>query len=185
MTEKGIQHFNEINEFYKNSQKQNEKWFKYCPVRQIDNKLIFDFIDGQNLESLVDLYVKNNDFDKVFKESARIEKQIKRTSFPKRTFLITDFGAKTDDEANPCHEAINQAILQCSLSGGGTVIVPKGTFYTGPITLKSNVNFHLEEGAVLKFSTDQSLYFPAVLTRWEGIDCYNAVSYTHLTLPTT
>ena len=69
------------------------------------------------------------DFDKAFKESARIEKQIKRTSFPKRTFLITDFGAKTDDEANPCHEAINQAILQCSLSGGGTVIVPKGTFY--------------------------------------------------------
>lgn len=66
LTEKGIQHFNEINEFYKNSQKQNEKWFKYCPVRQIDNKLIFDFIDGQNLESLVDLYVKNNDFDKVF-----------------------------------------------------------------------------------------------------------------------
>ena len=52
------------------------------------------------------------DFDKAFKESARIEKQIKRTSFPKRTFLITDFGAKTDDEANPCHEAINQAILQ-------------------------------------------------------------------------
>ena len=67
LTEKGIQHFNEINEFYKNSQKQNEKWFKYCPVRQIDNKLIFDFIDGQNLESLVDLYVKNNDFDKVSK----------------------------------------------------------------------------------------------------------------------
>lgn len=67
LTEKGIQHFNEINEFYKNSQKQNEKWFKYCPVRQIDNKLIFDFIDGQNLESLVDLYVKNNDFGKVFK----------------------------------------------------------------------------------------------------------------------
>lgn len=67
LTEKGIQHFNEINEFYKNSQKQNEKWFEYCPVRQIDNKLIFDFIDGQNLESLVDLYVKNNDFDKVFK----------------------------------------------------------------------------------------------------------------------
>ena len=55
------------------------------------------------------------DFDKAFKESARIEKQIKRTSFPKRTFLITDFGAKTDDEANPCHEAINQAILQLSL----------------------------------------------------------------------
>ena len=28
------------------------------------------------------------DFDKAFKESAKIEKQIKRTSFPKRTYLI-------------------------------------------------------------------------------------------------
>ena len=36
------------------------------------------------------------DFDKAFKESAKIEKQIKRTSFPKRTYLITDFGAKPD-----------------------------------------------------------------------------------------
>ena len=30
------------------------------------------------------------DFDKAFKESAKIEKQIKRTSFPKRTYLITE-----------------------------------------------------------------------------------------------
>lgn len=114
------------------------------------------------------------DFEKAFKESAKIEKQIKKTTFPKRTFKITDFGAKVNDKNELCHEAINQAILTCSLSGGGTVIVPKGTFYTGPITLKSNVNLHIEKGAILKFSTDQSLYFPAVITRWEGIDCYNA-----------
>lgn len=114
------------------------------------------------------------DFDKAFKESAKIEKQIKRTSFPKRTYLITDLGAQPDTPDEPCHEAINRAILTCSLNGGGTVVVPKGTFHTGPITLKSNVNFHVEEGAVLKFSTDQSLYFPAVITRWEGLDCYNA-----------
>ncbi len=76
-------------------------------------------------------YANAVDFDKAFKESARIEKQIKRTSFPKRTFLITDFGAKTDDEANPCHEAINRAILQCSLAGGGTVLFPKALFIPG------------------------------------------------------
>ena len=115
------------------------------------------------------------DFDKAFKESARIEKQIKKTSFPKRTYLITDFGAKPDTPDSPCHEEINRAIVTCSLNGGGTVIVPKGTFYTGPITLKSNVNFHVEEGATLKFSTDQSLYFPGVITRWEGLDCYNGI----------
>ena len=72
------------------------------------------------------------DFDKAFKESAKIEKQIKRTSFPKRTYLITDFGAKPDTPDEPCHEAINRAILTCSLNGGGTVVVPKGTFHTGP-----------------------------------------------------
>ena len=116
----------------------------------------------------------NIDFDKAFKESAKIEKQIKRTSFAKRTFYITDFGAKPHNEAEPCHEAINQAIIACSLAGGGTVVVPKGTFFTGPITLKSNVNLHVSEGATLKFSTDQSLYLPGVITSWEGIDCYNA-----------
>ena len=51
--------------------------------------------------------------------------------------------------------------------------MPKGIFYTGPITLKSNVNLHLEDGAVLKFSTNPNDYKPFVLTRWEGWDCIN------------
>lgn len=112
--------------------------------------------------------------DEAFQKSIEIEKQIKKTSFPSAIYRITDFGALPETEDNPCHEAINLAIITCNQAGGGTVIIPKGTFYTGPITLKSNVNLHLEEGAVLKFSTDQSLYYPAVITRWEGVDCYNA-----------
>jgi polygalacturonase len=102
-----------------------------------------------------------------------IEAQLSRTTFSDKTFNINDFGAMPE---NPCilaHKAINEAIEQCSLSGGGSVIIPQGTYYTGPIILKSNVNLHLEEGAVLKFSTDKKLYMPAVLTRWEGVDCYN------------
>lgn len=126
------------------------------------------------LLSVISISANPIDFDKAFQESDNIVKQIKLTSFPGRTYLITDFGAKPNTPDAPCHEAINQAITRCSLEGGGTIVVPKGTFYTGPITLKSNVNFHVAEGAVLKFSTDQSLYFPAVLTRWEGLDCYNA-----------
>ncbi|MCD7901343.1 MAG: glycoside hydrolase family 28 protein [Bacteroides sp.] len=112
--------------------------------------------------------------DDAFKQTTGIEKQMKKTSFPNRIFNITDFGAKPENETEPCHEAINQAIIVCNQSGGGIVVIPKGTFFTGPITLKSNVNLHLEEGASLKFSTDQSLYYPAVITRWEGVDCYNA-----------
>lgn len=112
--------------------------------------------------------------DKIWKESVRIEKQIKRTSFPKRTYNIKDFGAQAEQPDKPCHDAINRAILICNQNGGGTVLIPKGNYYTGPVTLKSNVNLHLEEGAALRFLTDTKLYFPAVLTRWEGLDCYNA-----------
>lgn len=134
------------------------------------------FITLIALFTCTSMLMANNgfDMDKAFKEAKKIEKQIKRTKFPDKTFLITDFGAKADTPDEPCHEAINQAITQCSLQGGGKVLIPAGTFYTGPITLKSNVNLHIEEGATLKFLTDQSLYFPAVITRWEGIDCYNA-----------
>jgi len=123
---------------------------------------------------LITLLANASPIEEAWKECAKIEQQIKKTSFPNRTFVITDFGAKANNEAEPCHDAINQAIITCNQAGGGTVVIPKGVFYTGPLTLKSNVNLHFEDGAVLKFSTDQKLYFPAVLTRWEGVDCWNA-----------
>ena len=110
--------------------------------------------------------------NKLWNKSKKIEKSIKKTSFPKKTVSILDFGAK-EGTGNLNHEAINRAILACNQQGGGTVIVPRGEFFTGPITLKSNVRLHLEEGAELKFSPDKSLYTPTVLTRWEGLDCYN------------
>lgn len=55
---------------------------------------------------------------------------------------------------------------------GGKVIIPKGYVYTGAIHLDNNVNLHLEENANLMFTTDYSQY-PNVLTRWEGVRCYN------------
>lgn len=98
--------------------------------------------------------------------------QIKQPVFKTTTYNIADFGAIANDSTVLNHEAINRAIVTCSLNGGGTVLVPAGTWHTGPITLKSHVNLHLEEGAVLLFTTDTK-YFPTVLTRWEGVDCYN------------
>lgn len=108
-----------------------------------------------------------------WKEAAKIEKNIQRTSFPKKDYNILKFGAVANDTARLNHEAINNAILSCSLNGGGRVVIPAGIFYTGPIRLKSNVNLHISEGAQLKFSTRKELYLPPVLTRWEGLDCYN------------
>lgn len=110
-------------------------------------------------------------------EAAQIVNNIKQVSFRDKVYNIKDFGAIASTPDRPmtlAHDAINLAITVCNQEGGGTVLIPDSTYVTGPITLKSNVNLHLADGAVLKFSTDQDLYFPAVLTRWEGIDCYNA-----------
>ena len=41
------------------------------------------------------------------------------------------------------------------------------------MTLLSNVNLHISEKATLLFTTDYEQYLPPVLTRWEGMDCYN------------
>ncbi len=104
--------------------------------------------------------------------------EIRQTQFPDRVFDISDFGAKAfrpDQKVQLAHDAINLAITVCNQAGGGTVLVPADSIYVcGPITMLSNVNLRVEKGAELRFSTNQSLYFPAVLTRWEGIDCYNA-----------
>ena len=62
---------------------------------------------------------------------------------------ITDFGAR---EGELSTQAIQKAVDECFSSGGGTVIIPSGTFITGPVILKSNINIYLESGAVLKGS---------------------------------
>lgn len=99
--------------------------------------------------------------------------------FPKREFLITDFGAKADGSNNS--HAFAQAIAHCHQSGGGRVIVPKGDFVTGAIHLLSNVNLHLEEGSTLLFSTQPQDYLPVVFTRWEGMELmsYSPLVYAY------
>ena len=100
-----------------------------------------------------------------------IEAKIVAPTFPDRSFDIRDFGAVANSDV-ACHEAINAAIAACNEAGGGHVIVPEGTFLTGAITLLSNVDLHLEQGATLLFS-DNLDHYPMVRTRWEGMDCYN------------
>ncbi len=104
-----------------------------------------------------------------WKQMKKVEAQIKAPTFPDRTLLITDFHEAGDTLYTA---AIDKAIIACSSQGGGRVVVPKGVFPTAAIHMRSNVELHLEEGAVLRFSTDRRLY-PIVLTRIEGIDCYN------------
>ena len=93
-------------------------------------------------------------------------------TFPDKDYDITSFGAVGDGKYD-CTDAFKNAIDECNKSGGGKVLVPEGTFLTGPIHLKSNVNLHVSENAVVLFSKDHSKYLPVVFTRWEGVECMN------------
>lgn len=88
--------------------------------------------------------------------------------FRKDTFNIRRYGAKSDGVTLNT-AAINQAIAVANEAGGGVVVVPTGFWLTGPIVLKSNVNLHIEQGALLQFSNQRENY-PLVKTTWEGQD---------------
>ncbi len=93
--------------------------------------------------------------------------QLQKPIFQAYSTSIIDFGAK---EGVKVTKEIQQAIDQTSSRGGGKVIIPKGNWNTGRISLKSNVNLHLEEGATLYFSGEIADYLPAVFTRFEGVE---------------
>lgn len=101
-----------------------------------------------------------------------ILENIQKPVFPDRDFFITDYGA-VGDGTTKCTDAFKNAIAACHNSGGGKVIVPEGTYLTGAIHLKSNVNLYLSKNATVKFSTDPGDYLPVVFTRFEGTECYN------------
>lgn len=61
---------------------------------------------------------------------------------------MTDYGAAGNgNELNTA--AIQKALDECARLGGGKVLVPKGTFRSGTLHLRSHCGLVLEEGAVL------------------------------------
>lgn len=72
-------------------------------------------------------------------------------------YNIVDFGAKEGGKTLNTN-VIQNLIDRVNAEGGGRVIVPRGTFLTGGLQLKSNVDLHLEKGAVLLGSTNSADY---------------------------
>lgn len=94
--------------------------------------------------------------------------------FPGNTVSLTDFGAVADGVTLNT-KAFADAIEHLSSLGGGTLNVPAGVWYTGPIVMKSNINLHLDGGALIVFSGDESLY-ETVYTVYEGYESYRTQS---------
>ena len=62
------------------------------------------------------------------------------------TYNVMDFGAKGDGKVLDS-PAINAAIEEAVRNGGGQVLLPAGTYLSGSIRLKSNIDLHLAAGA--------------------------------------
>jgi polygalacturonase len=98
--------------------------------------------------------------------------QFSRPAIPDLAFSIVDFGAIPGGSATNT-QAIARAIVACTEAGGGRVVVPEGIWLTGAIHLQSNVELHLEQGAILRFSDNPEDYLPVVFTRVGGVELYN------------
>lgn len=103
--------------------------------------------------------------------------QIEVPTFPDSKVNLLDFGGNPDGITLNT-EAFEKAMATLSEKGGGTLIVPKGVWFTGPIVFRSNINLHLEKSALILFSPDFDLY-PLVETSFEGLEtkrCQSPIS---------
>ena len=98
--------------------------------------------------------------------------QLQRPIFPNLELSIADFGAVEGGKTKNT-DAFAKTIAECAKKGGGRVVVPKGQWLTGPIHLKSNIDFHLDDGAEIIFSDQFEDYLPPVFVRSGGVEIYN------------
>lgn len=101
---------------------------------------------------------------------------LKRPLFPELTVNIIEKGAK---EEVAITTIINETINEVSEQGGGTVVVPEGKWKSARITLKSNVNLHIDAGAEIEFSGVVRDWLPSVFTRHEGIELFGAGAFIY------
>ncbi|MDX8339382.1 glycoside hydrolase family 28 protein [Draconibacterium sp. IB214405] len=89
-------------------------------------------------------------------------------SIPETDFNVADYGALADGKTLAT-EAIQKTIDAASTAGGGRVIFPDGTYLSGALFVKSNVELHIGEGVVIQAIQDND-HFPRLATRIAGIE---------------
>lgn len=74
-----------------------------------------------------------------------------------RIYNVREFGAKGDGKTLDT-AALQAAVDACHRDGGGTVLVPAGTFAIGTVELKSNVTLHIAASGKLLGTADGTKY---------------------------
>lgn len=107
-------------------------------------------------------------FDSLYKDLPFEMPLLERPAIPSLRVSLLDFGGAGDGVALNT-EAFSSAIAYLSEKGGGHLDVPAGIYLTGPITLLSGIDLHLDKNAIILFDPDPDLY-QIVETSFEGLD---------------
>jgi polygalacturonase len=95
--------------------------------------------------------------EKIIQQAGPIGVNPQLPVIPNKSFAATSFGAVGDGKTMNT-QSFRKAIAACRDAGGGQVIVPAGTFLTGPVELSSNMALVLEKGAIIRGSEEFSDY---------------------------
>ena len=125
---------------------------------------------GEEKRSVISLFglLPDSEYTLSMRQGQTGEQMTFRTEPESFTLDVRRFGAVGDGETL-CTQAFANAIDALSKKGGGRLVVPRGIWHTGPIVLQSNIDLHLEMGAVILFAADETLY-PLINTSFEGLD---------------
>ncbi|MDH6310971.1 rhamnogalacturonyl hydrolase YesR [Dysgonomonas sp. PFB1-18] len=89
-----------------------------------------------------------------WEQATEVENTLRALASSWKTFNVINFGA-IGDNVYDCSPAFEKTLQTCGKFGGGTVIVPKGTYRMDKsLDLPSNIHLQFEDGAVLAFSPD-------------------------------
>ena len=100
--------------------------------------------------------------------------KVNEPSFRETVVNLADVGGSGDGSTFNT-EIIANAIASLAKKGGGKLVIPPGIWLTGPVRLQSNVELHLDAGALLQFASDYK-QFPLVVLNIKGEKDVQSVS---------
>ena len=100
----------------------------------------------------------DGNYSKYYTSTPVAMRQAQQPVIPDYTVNLKDFGG-VGDGLTLNTDAFEKAISQLNKRGGGHLVVPDGVWLTGLISLKDNIDLHLERNAVIMATPDRTLHF--------------------------
>ncbi|KXB43044.1 polygalacturonase [Bacteroidales bacterium KA00344] len=102
-----------------------------------------------------------NDYSQYYQNLPKPMPVVQAPTIPSNKVNLKDFGA-VGDGLTMNTEAFRKAISALNKQGGGRLVVPAGIWLTGLISLKDNIDLHLERNALVVFSPNKTDLIPIV-----------------------